>query len=106
MNILSTILETIFPVYCLSCHKAGVDLCEKCLSLCPAAERESQNWIFPLFDYRHPPIKKAIWLIKYKGKKRLLDTFGEILYDRMLEELSELKVMENFSITQSFSATA
>jgi ComF family protein len=73
------------------------DLCINCLSKCPVAERESAKWIFPLYDYRDPNIKKALWLLKYKGKKRLANTFALALYDRILEELSDLSVMENFN---------
>ena len=96
MNLFNTILNVIFPTHCLVCAKNGVDLCFKCLSLSPSAERESANWIFPLYDYRHPPIKKAIWLLKYKNKKNLAKIFALAMYDRILEELSELSVMENF----------
>ncbi len=96
MLILDTILNTIFPVNCVSCGEKGFDLCLKCLSDSPTAERESVNWIFPLFDYRHPSIKKSIWLLKYKGKKRLAGIFAEVLYGRIVEELSELSVMSNF----------
>jgi len=71
-------------------------LCLACLSEFPPAERESKKWIFPLYDYRHPPVKKALWLLKYKGKKRIAEIFAEIMYGRMLEELSELGIMENF----------
>lgn len=73
-----------------------MDLCLSCLSLAPPAERESAKWIFPLYDYRHPSIKKSLWFLKYKGKKRLANIFAEIIYDKILEELSELSVMENF----------
>ncbi len=96
MLFLDTILDIIFPCHCISCNISGSDLCEKCLSLCPGTERESPSWVFPLFDYRHPPIKKAIWLIKYKNKRKLLNTFAETLYGVMIEELSDLKVMKNF----------
>ncbi|MFA5095401.1 MAG: ComF family protein [Candidatus Paceibacterota bacterium] len=96
MHFLNTILDIVFPVNCVSCEKRGSDLCLKCLLGSPAAERESANWIFPLFDYRHLPIKKSIWLLKYKGKKRLAGIFAEILYERIIEELSELSLMENF----------
>lgn len=96
MLFLNTILDIIFPRYCLSCNTAGTDLCTKCISSFPNAERETENWVFPLFDYRHPPIKKAIKLIKYKGKRKLLDIFAEILYGALLEELAELQIMENF----------
>src|SRR3989338_9330009 len=96
MHLLDTILNIIFPVNCVSCGTSGADLCINCLSQSPPAERESAKWIFPLYDYRYPPIKKALWLFKYKGKKKLASVFAEILYGRILEELSDLLVMENF----------
>ena len=96
MKFINTILNVIFPVNCLSCGKSGTDLCTKCLAGSPQAERENPNWIFSLFDYRHPPIKKAIWLLKYKGKKSIANVFIEILHGRILEELSDLSIMENF----------
>ena len=74
-----------------------MDLCIQCLSSFPMAERENAKWIFPLFDYRHPPIKKALWFFKYKGKKRLVNIFAETLYDKIMEELSDLATLENFS---------
>lgn len=96
MGLLNTILGIIFPVKCVACETPGADLCINCLSNSPVAERESAKWIFPLYDYRHPPIKKALGLFKYKNKKRLAGVFAETLYGRMMEELSELRVMENF----------
>ena len=96
MYILNTIFNTIFPVNCLVCGKSGSNLCIKCLSQFPEAERESASWIFPLYDYRHPPLKKAIWLLKYKGKRGLTKTFAEIMYGRIIEELSDLSRFNNF----------
>lgn len=86
----------IFPVHCVSCGISGSDLCLTCLTDFPVAERESAKWIFPLYDYRHPPIKKALWLFKYSGKKRLAKVFAEVMYGKILEELSDLSTMENF----------
>ncbi len=96
MSFLSTILNIVFPIYCISCKKSGESLCIECLSSSPPAERESANWIFPLFDYRHPLVKKAVWLLKYKNKKPLAGIFAEVMYGRILEELSDLSTMENF----------
>src|SRR3989338_3114883 len=96
MKFLDTIFDIVFPANCISCKKRGSNLCTKCLSDSPSAERESANWIFPLFDYRHPPIKKSIWLLKYKNKRALANVFAEIIYDKIIEELSELSVMKNF----------
>ena len=95
-TILNNILDLFFPAKCMSCGKAGVDLCESCLSSAREAERESAKWIFPLYDYRYPIIKKSLWLLKYNGKRRLANVFARNMYDKILEELSELSVMENF----------
>lgn len=95
-TILGSVLELIFPVKCLACGTSGRDLCANCLSEAPCAERETAQWIFPIYDYRHPPIKKALWLLKYSGRKRLANIFAEAIYEKILEELSDLSVMENF----------
>jgi competence protein ComFC len=96
MAFIDTILNIIFPINCLNCGKAGPELCQDCLVDCPQAERESENWIFPVFDYRHPPIKKAVQLLKYKGKQRLAKIFAKVIYNRILEEIADLSVLENF----------
>ena len=97
MGFLNTILEILFPSKCILCGKKGSDLCLLCLSTSQLAERETVNWIFPIYDYRHPIIKKSLWLLKYSGKKRLAGVFAEVLYEKILEELSDLIVLENFT---------
>lgn len=94
--ILNTILNIIFPVNCLSCGKSGQDLCLPCLNEAGEAERESLDWVFPLYDYRHPSIKKAILFLKYKYRKRLANIFAENMHGRILEELGDLSQIENF----------
>ncbi|MFA6177289.1 MAG: phosphoribosyltransferase family protein [Candidatus Paceibacterota bacterium] len=95
-TIIDNFLNIVFPIKCILCNKGGLDLCLTCLKDAPPAERESAKWIFPLYDYRHPAIKKSLWLFKYKNKKRLANIFAEIIYEKILEELSELSVLENF----------
>ncbi len=97
MGFLNTIFNIVYPMNCLACGKSGSDLCPSCLSDSPQAERETEKWIFPLYDYRHPPIKKALWMLKYKGKTRLANIFAEVLHGRIMEELSDLSLMENFN---------
>src|ERR1035437_8557684 len=94
---LNTILEIVFPSKCILCGKKGSDLCLVCLSTSPLAERETVDWIFPLYDYRHPAIKKSLWLLKYSGKRRLANVFAEVIYEKIMEELSELVMLENFT---------
>ena len=96
MHFLDTIFNAIFPSSCAACGTSGTDLCRKCLYGFPKAERENEDWIFPLFDYRHPPVQKSIWLLKYKGHKGLANIFAEAMHGKMMEELSELSLMENF----------
>jgi competence protein ComFC len=96
MQFLNTILDLVFPARCISCGKSGTELCALCLSDAPMAERETDKWIFPFYDYRHPVIKKSLWLLKYSGKKRLAKIFAENIYGKMMEELSELSMLENF----------
>ena len=96
MGFLNTILEIVFPSKCILCGKKGSDLCLFCISTSPPAERETLSWIFPLYDYRHPIIKKSLWLFKYSGKKRLAKIFAEVLYGKILEELSEITPFINF----------
>ena len=96
MTFFYTILDIIFPVNCLNCNKKGVQLCLNCIMQFPSAERETTDWIFPLYDYRCPQIKKAIWLLKYKGKRGLAEIFAECMYSKITEELSEFSIFENF----------
>jgi len=96
MWILNTILNILFPVNCISCGKSNEDLCPECINTFPEAERETLPWVSPLYDYRHPPIKKSIWLLKYKSKIRFANVYASLMYDRMLEELAELAMFENF----------
>lgn len=96
MKLLSAMLDMVFPRNCISCAKRGVDLCLDCLSALGESERDSAKWIFPLYDYRHPVIKKSVWLLKYKNKKGLARIFAQAMYGRMLEELADLALLENF----------
>ncbi|MEJ0001959.1 MAG: ComF family protein [bacterium] len=96
MKLWNALLDIVFPTHCLSCGAEGADLCFACLSGVRGAERESADWIFPLYDYREEKIKKAVWLLKYSRKRPLATVFAQALYGRMLEELSDLGQFENF----------
>ena len=97
MGFLNTILDIVFPENCLGCKKSGVYLCGDCLAEAPPAERPTLSWIYPIYDYRAPTIKKSIAFLKYKGRRKIVDVFASVLYGRMLEELADLSVMENFT---------
>jgi len=50
-----------------------------------------ENNIYAIYDYRDPLIKKAIWNLKYYHKLNLGNKLGKLLYENLLEELSEMK---------------
>lgn len=96
MGILLYLLDIVFPVNCLGCKKASTPLCSKCLGDFRRAERPTEEWIYSMFDYRHPNMKRAVWLMKYAGKRNLAEIFGEMLGSHLALELSELGPLENF----------
>jgi competence protein ComFC len=96
MKILKTILDIVFPNYCLICSKKGQDLCGACLNKAQISEKEVDQYTYPLYDYRDIIIKKSIWNLKYKNKKGLASIFAQILYPKILEELADLGSLENF----------
>jgi predicted amidophosphoribosyltransferase len=49
-----------------------------------------------IFNYRTPLCRQAIWEIKYRGNKKLIRDFSLLLYDFILEELSDLETFANF----------
>ncbi|MFN4181231.1 MAG: hypothetical protein ACK4FA_00840, partial [Candidatus Paceibacteria bacterium] len=96
MNIINTILDLLYGSRCVNCNLAGVHLCFACrLSIRPA-ERENLGWIYSRYDYRDPIIKKIIWLIKYRHRKVLVPLCAEMLYELLLEELTEKRVFANW----------
>lgn len=96
MKILNQILNIIFPSRCIFCKNIGIEICENCIKKCDPSENFSISWIFPIYDYRNPLIKKAIWFLKYKGKKQIAHFFAYDLHSKIMEELSEIYMMENF----------
>ncbi|MFM7088473.1 MAG: ComF family protein [Candidatus Paceibacterota bacterium] len=96
MNIINTILDAIYGKRCIHCGVAGAYLCPPCRLSIRLAERENLDWVYSRYDYRDPLIKKIIWLIKYRYKKALITLCAHMLYEVLLEELSEKRAFENW----------
>lgn len=97
MRILNTILNVIFGEYCLFCKREGAVLCSHCLLSCPHSEKYCPKWTFPIYDFQDLIIKKSIWSFKYNNKKSLANVFAKNLYERIIEEVSDLFILNNFS---------
>nr|MBA3550908.1 hypothetical protein [Patescibacteria group bacterium] len=49
-----------------------------------------------LFNYHDPLIQKSLWELKYQGNKKIAQTFGKLLYETLLDELSDTLLFSNF----------
>jgi len=54
------------------------------------------NKISAIFGYQNKLCRQAIWEIKYRANKKLLEDFSLLLYEYILEELSDLDTFHNF----------
>lgn len=85
------LLNLLFPTKCLGCGKENEILCDICVSKIQLTDRETAKNILAVFDYRDDLIKKAIWELKYHHKRFMGEKLGQVLYESLLEEISEIK---------------
>lgn len=107
-RIINTILQTIRQILeevvnILLPKTAKVEMIEK-INLTELYERipaageldfETEN-IKPLFCYRNSLCRQAIWEIKYRASRKIIQNFSLLLYEYILEELYEQKLFNNF----------
>jgi competence protein ComFC len=91
VNILGLALSIFFPDKCVSCNKPGELLCELCINKTRHPERDLPKGIYAACDYRDPQIKRALLFLKYYKKRRLGKVVGKIMYERLMEEISDLR---------------
>jgi predicted amidophosphoribosyltransferase len=78
-----------FPIACIGCHMPDVFLCTACRGTIPAATPLPFKDAYALFSYRHPLIRRALWMIKYENRPGMLDAFTAPLSDAFVEIISE-----------------
>lgn len=49
-----------------------------------------------IFNYKTPLCRQAIWEVKYRANKKLIRDFSLLLYEYILEELSDLETFNDF----------
>ncbi len=84
-------LNIIFPEKCLWCSRRGDILCDTCIGKIRLAERQTEDGINTLYDYRDPIIKQAIWALKYSRRRHLGEKLGHLLYESLIEECADMK---------------
>lgn len=83
--------EILFPSICLGCQIKGEILCSYCINRINRNDEKLDNDIIAIFKYHDPIVKKLIWNLKYYHHPYLGQKIGQILYDEILEEISEIK---------------
>lgn len=87
------LLEILLPSKCVGCGISGKELCQNCIDKLETTNRETENNIIALYDYRDPVVKNIIWKLKYHHSKRLGKILGRLLYNELMEEIALLQVL-------------
>ena len=53
--------------------------------------------IYSLFKYKDPLVRQALWALKYEGNRKIGRLFAILLYDTLIEIISEATLYDNFS---------
>ncbi len=91
-NIFSGLIDLIFPPG--EVEKMSPS---EMLSYGALLDKETENGVTALLDYRKPLIRKAIWQVKYRGNRKIAKLFGTLLAEELTEELSDLNLFESAS---------
>lgn len=91
-KIVDYILSVCFPDKCVACGSKGTLLCELCIQKTRHPERDLAKDIYAACDYRDPQIKRALLYLKYYRKRRLGIILGTILYERLMEEIADIRI--------------
>ncbi len=89
MKWIDTLFEYIFPPRCAGCHQVGFELCEKCIEHVKNSFPRTQHGMYVGFSYQDPIVKRALKALKFAHRKKNSVILGELLYDKLIEELSE-----------------
>ncbi len=88
------ICNLIFPPRCLNCQAPETYLCANCASTIPLADNSELINSLALFNYSDKRVKKLIWLLKYRGAHSIAPTGAKLLYEMLLEQLSDWQMFD------------
>ena len=87
MKIFKNILAVLFPQKCLGCKKENEILCPNCLLKISRPDTPYLNGVHIAANYQDLVLKKALWLLKYRGAKQLAKPLAELIKERMWKKL-------------------
>jgi ComF family protein len=107
LKLIHTVLNLIFPQKCVGCgnndEKLICEKCERSILKISITDKIKENLCCHLdnlivaADYKNPAIKKAIWLLKYRGIKSIAEVLANFLHKQLDEK--NIKV-EGFETTK------
>ncbi len=83
------IFNFLFPSFCMGCGLYNSILCTKCVQKIKPVYYTKCDWIYPLFDYHDPIIRKMIWHLKYRNKTIIAICFADLLHEHILEYIGD-----------------
>ena len=105
MKFLNTILDFIWPNYCLACHKEGTLCCDDCLKSLKNLPLDNRAWenqadfyfdhCYVCLDYHQDLVKNLIKTFKYN----YLQNINKILVDVLTKQSQQLNLQANTIIT-------
>lgn len=101
VNIFQAFFEAIdkilFLEKCLACKRPGPAICPHCCRNLPRPEKDLPEYIYALYEYRNPVVKKILTDAKYRKKFGGLDVFASNMRSAMLDLASEYTELNNYS---------
>lgn len=86
--IFANFVDLLFPKEETVRKLENMELTETCSELVPASD--ISPCFKAVFSYKHPLARTAIWEIKYKANKKILEKFAILLYEFLIEEMSDI----------------
>ncbi|MEW5908153.1 MAG: ComF family protein [Patescibacteria group bacterium] len=72
-------LDFLFPKRCIRCGRENELICGECMERIECFESSNTKSTRIAADYRDETIKKAIWMLKYKGIRQMSDPLSQLI---------------------------
>ena len=87
MKIFNKILAVLFPQKCLGCKKENEILCPDCLLKINRPDTPYLKGIHIAANYQDLVLKKALWMLKYRGVKQMAKPLAKLIRERVWKKL-------------------
>lgn len=95
-QILQIIDKVLFTENCLQCNKRSDLLCPDCMNSLPRPEKDLPSFIYALYEYRTPVIKKILTDAKYRKRFAGLRLFSKYIASSIDDVVAEYVELSNY----------